>query len=95
MNNTLFRIQEDLPGKNRLGSTDATSGFVNPAPPANSDELLNTTNGLQKIARIPTPFSGACDDTTEGSDFCEYDDMVDWIAPSVLLSRMVAAGKLP
>ena len=82
-------------GKNRLGSTDASSGVANPAAPANSDELLNTTNGLQKIARVPTPFNGNCDDTAEGANFCEYDDMVDWIAPSVLLSRMVAAGKLP
>jgi hypothetical protein len=27
--------------------------------------------------------------------FCEFDDIVAWISPSILVSRMVSAGKLP
>jgi len=82
-------------GKNRLSATQASSTTAMTAAPANSDELMNATNGIQKVSRTPTPSTSACNDTTEGSSFCEFDDMVDWIAPTILLSRMVAAGKLP
>jgi type II secretory pathway pseudopilin PulG len=88
-------------GKNRFGGTDAFSGAAMPAAAANSDEFTNTSTALnannvsQKIARSPSPLNGGCDDASAGSTFCEYDDMVDWIAPTILLNRMVAAGKLP
>lgn len=82
-------------GKNQLSAFDAFSGVARAAAPANSDELLNATNGLQKITRTPTPVTAACSETAEGSPYCEFDDMVDWITPTVLLNRMVAAGKLP
>lgn len=88
-------------GKNRFGATDAFTGAALPAAAANSDELTNTSaalnaNGLsQKISRVPSPLNAGCDDGTVGSVFCEYDDMVDWIAPTVLLNRMVQAGLLP
>jgi len=89
-------------GKNQLSGIDAFTAIARPAAPATSDELLNVTVGLnatgvsQKIYRTPTPIpAGACNDTVEASNYCEFDDMVDWIAPSTLLGRMVSAGKLP
>lgn len=82
-------------GKNQRSAFDAFSGVARPAAPANTDELLNATDGIQKITRTPTPVSAACSETAEGSPYCEFDDMVDWITPTVLLNRMVSAGKLP
>lgn len=82
-------------GKNRRSAIDALTLINLAAAPANSDELLNANNGVEKVSRTPTPTMAVCNDTNEASNFCEFDDLVDWIAPSVLLSRMVQAGQLP
>ncbi|MFA5372301.1 MAG: prepilin-type N-terminal cleavage/methylation domain-containing protein [Sideroxydans sp.] len=44
------------------------------------DELENSDNNLSFVSHEFTP---------------EFDDLVGWISPGVLMSRMVAAGKLP
>lgn len=82
-------------GKNQRSAFDAFTGIARVAATANSDELLNATDGIQKITRTPTPEVTGCNETVEGSPYCEFDDIVDWITPTVLLNRMVSAGKLP
>lgn len=81
-------------GPNRMGSI-TEDGVNMPAPNANSDELINATNGTTKYSRIRTPASDTCDDGSEGVAFCEFDDIVVWLSPNILYSRMIAAGRLP
>ena len=40
--------------------------------------------------------SSGCDDNgPENTPLCEYDDLVVWLAPTILNGRMVSAGRLP
>ncbi len=83
-------------GKNGFGSR-AADGFALPFPPLeNVDEANNLDTGLAtKISRFATPSTTPCSDTNEGSAFCEFDDIVDWISPNVLKSRMISGRRLP
>lgn len=51
-----------------------------------TDETENTDNNRIFVSHVQAP-SGA----TNG----EFDDLVIWISPNILINRMVAAGKLP
>lgn len=74
----------------------STAGIAQPAPPPiNADETTNATPGAIKISRTKTPQQQPCDDTVEGSVFCEFDDQLIWIPTALLFNRMVAAGRLP
>ncbi|MBL8405203.1 MAG: type II secretion system protein [Dechloromonas sp.] len=69
-------------GRNGLGAT--TSGnTVNPAP-SGADELENTNGDVNFVWHTPTP-AGAN----------EFDDLVIWLSPNILYSRLIAAGRLP
>ena len=72
-------------GKNGYGSTNDQS-VVAAVPGANVDESTNTTNPITFVAQVPK---------VVGSPGGEYDDIVTWISPNILFSRMVAAGQLP
>lgn len=72
-------------GKNGYGSTNDQS-VVAAVPGANVDESTNTTNPIAFVAQVPK---------VVGSPGGEYDDIVTWISPNILFSRMVAAGQLP
>jgi len=52
------------------------------------DEAANLDGGTSKtfVSHTPTPSSA-----TNG----EFDDLVVWISPNILINRMVSAGKLP
>ena len=50
------------------------------------DEAANLDGNRTFVSHTPTP-SGA----TNG----EFDDLVIWVSPNILINRMVAAGKLP
>lgn len=50
------------------------------------DEAANLNNDRVFVSRVPTPSS-----VPNG----EFDDIVTWLSPNVLLNRMVAAGRLP
>lgn len=64
--------------------------------PTGIDELANATDGANKYSRPPTPTAdGSCSDSNAALPFCEFDDQLTWIATSVLMNRMVAAGRLP
>ena len=84
-------------GKNGYG-TKTGDGQSLPAPPAtNTDERTNLDDtSTTKITRFTTPsITTACSDGTEGSPYCEFDDLVIWISPNILYNRMIAAGRLP
>ena len=73
-------------GKNGFGAT-ARDGSARIAP-AGADEQTNATNpGTTFVWRVHT------DRTTAPGG--EFDDVVVWITPNILNSRMVAAGRLP
>lgn len=75
-------------GKN--GQWAYTRGQAAPTPDSSSpnvDEYANAaSNGTYFVSRTP---SGP------GADGGEFDDLVTWISPHILISRMVAANKLP
>jgi type II secretory pathway pseudopilin PulG len=85
-NTAIFLTGSALPGSGvpaviySLGKNAATGG-IGPG-----DEAANLDNDPVFISHEPRP-SGA----TGG----EFDDIVTWISPSILYSRMVQAGQLP
>jgi prepilin-type N-terminal cleavage/methylation domain-containing protein len=83
-------------GKNGYGGY-LTSGTPMSDPPASHvDETTNKPTGSPTfIAREGSEASDNCSDTVAGSQFCEFDDVVIWIPYTTLLSKTVAAGKLP
>jgi prepilin-type N-terminal cleavage/methylation domain-containing protein len=78
-------IAENVPavfishGKNGYGAY-IVNGSQLPSAGAGADELENSDNNLSLVNHEFSP---------------EFDDLVGWISPGVLMSRMVAAGKLP
>ena len=82
-------------GKNGAGAY--TPGGVTLAAPAGADEIANATHSSAAttfFSRIPTPSRSPCSDAA-GPSFCEFDDIVVMIPSNTLITRMVAAGKLP
>jgi hypothetical protein len=93
-------------GKNGFGgyTRDGTpiSGVT-----AGSDEYVNGTGGTTAVATTPQSFvffyrgytqppsDGTCNDSAGTDDYCEFDDLVSWMSPTLLVSKMVSAGKLP
>jgi len=61
------------------GKNGATGG-------AGNDEAANLDGNRTFVSHVPAPSSA-----TNG----EFDDLVTWISPNVLVNRMVAAGQLP
>lgn len=63
-----------------------SSGRNGGLPPAGADELANTDNNSTFVSHAPTPA-----DAPQG----EFDDIVIWLSPNILYSRMISANKLP
>lgn len=83
-------------GKNGRGGT-SNSGIAQPAPVAGTDEAANANPAGTTvfISRTLTSSQNPCSDTAAGQPFCEFDDIITWVSPSVLINRLVAAGQLP
>jgi prepilin-type N-terminal cleavage/methylation domain-containing protein len=92
-------------GKNGLGAFQSNgvrltgSGGADEA--ANSSGTVTATPGsgynylsFSFYSRNATPSAAGCSDTS-GTVFCEFDDIVAMIPSSILVTRMVSAGKLP
>jgi len=82
-------------GKNGKGAYMPTGATL--AAPTGGDESANATHTgavTTFYSRNPTPSNSPCSDAGAGG-FCEFDDIVVMISSNVLMSRMVAAGKLP
>jgi prepilin-type N-terminal cleavage/methylation domain-containing protein len=93
-------IANDVPavvlshGRNGAGAT-SSEGAQRPAPDG-GDEKENSDGDETYVARgYSRGTSGCADDDNEGTPLCEFDDLVVWIAPTILNARMVAAGRLP
>lgn len=71
-------------GKNGFGAVNS-SGGNNPAP-TGTDELENTDSDNDFVFHTPTPDTAASG---------EFDDMLVWISTPLLVSRMIAASRLP
>lgn len=74
-------------GSNGFGAKNTTQASPSNDMPAPTgvDELENTDLDAVFVSHTPTPQGSAN----------EFDDIVAWISPNILFSRMVAAGKLP
>ena len=82
-------------GRNGFGAT-ATSGIQRPAPSTGTDEAENTNGDMTFYSRIYTGEGATCaDGANEAIPRCAFDDIVKWISPTVLINRMVTAGRLP
>jgi hypothetical protein len=83
-------------GKNGYGGY-TSPGIQFAAPPAgNADEITNATAASTTFhSRELSQQTSACSDTTANTPFCEFDDQVAYIPASLLVMRMVSAGKLP
>lgn len=76
-------------GKNGyLGTTEGNTVIANPSV-TNIDEQTNApaSVGTLFVSKVITE-----DTAATGGD---YDDLVTWLSPNILFSRMVAAGRLP
>ncbi len=97
-------------GKNGFGAWQTNGTRLNPIP-AGNDEAANVNGNTTAIpsggytnwafySRPRTPAVAGCVDpapppATNGAPPCEFDDIVVMISTSALISRMVAAGRLP
>jgi type II secretory pathway pseudopilin PulG len=72
-------------GKNGFGARNSITNTNNPAP-VSTDELENTDGDRFFVSH---------QQSAAGAGAGEFDDVVTWLSRSVLLNRMVAAGKLP
>jgi prepilin-type N-terminal cleavage/methylation domain-containing protein len=85
-------------GKNGKGAYTPAGSTL--AAPTGADELANATHTIGPAgvttfySRTPTTSTSPCSDAGPGA-FCEFDDIVVMISSNVLMSRMIAAGKLP
>lgn len=84
-------------GRNGYGAYTSSGQLYGVLPATTTDEYGNTptaaTSTFYSREQSPQP-SGSCSDTAAGV-FCEFDDLVAYIPVSVLVTRMVAAGRLP
>ena len=85
-------------GKNGYGAYTSGGTLYSAPPVANVDETANATSAStifnsREQSPEPPP-TVTCSDTAAGN-FCEYDDLVAYIPVSLLVTRMVSAGKLP
>ncbi len=75
-------------GTNGFGAKNlnATSPANQEPAPTGADELINATEDDKKfVSHTPTPQGSAN----------EFDDLVTWISPKVLINRMIVAERLP
>ena len=97
-------------GKNGFGAWQTTGIRLSPIPISN-DEAANINGNMSATpfvgsynqqtfySRTRTPAAAGCVDpapgTTNAAPDCEFDDIVLMISSSALITRMVAAGRLP
>jgi len=82
-------------GPNGLGGVDVAGRPVAPGTPPWDDERRNLDRDAVFLARDRTPGAPGCRDSSGGAPLCEFDDLVAWISPHILLGRLVSAGQLP
>ncbi len=74
-------------GPNGYGATNR-QGIAQPiVPSTNRDEAINASSAKIFVDRVAT--------TNNAAPGGGFDDLINWISPNVLFSRMIAAGRLP
>jgi prepilin-type N-terminal cleavage/methylation domain-containing protein len=84
-------------GKNALGATTST-GTVLTATTAGTDEVENddaNTDANFYSRTFSEGAAGCTDDADEANVLCQFDDIVMWISPNILMNRMVKSEVLP
>ena len=82
-------------GKNGYGAYTSSGTQISPSTSGVDEPANSTATATTFYSREQSPQpSGSCSDTAAGV-FCEFDDLVAYIPMSVLVTRMVAAGRLP
>ncbi|MEO1924931.1 MAG: hypothetical protein ABGY08_02940, partial [Gammaproteobacteria bacterium] len=84
-------------GRNTLGATTILGATLT-ATTAGTDEVENDDANTDQIFYSRTFSNGgtSCtDDTDETKLLCQFDDIVMWISPNILMNRMVKAERLP
>jgi prepilin-type N-terminal cleavage/methylation domain-containing protein len=84
-------------GKNALGATTST-GTVLTATTAGTDEAENddaNTDANFYSRTFSEGAAGCTDDADEANVLCQFDDIVMWISPNILMNRMVKSEVLP
>lgn len=72
------------------------SGATRVAPGRNGDERANADGDRIFYARQYAAARPACaDDERESQPLCEFDDLLRWLAPTILNDRLISAGRLP
>ena len=98
-------------GKNGFGGWQTNGTQRQPIPPAGTDENANAFGTMQATptggylnrafwSRTPTRPTAGCADPIPGAPLntapaCEFDDIAVTISSNALITRMVAAGRLP
>jgi prepilin-type N-terminal cleavage/methylation domain-containing protein len=79
-------ISDGSNGFGAINTIQATPTNKQPAPPATAlDETENTNGNVTFVSHVPTQ-SGSVN---------EFDDLLVWISPKILINRMVIVGRLP
>ncbi|MEQ8662273.1 MAG: prepilin-type N-terminal cleavage/methylation domain-containing protein [Gammaproteobacteria bacterium] len=82
-------------GANGHGAWHAP-GVRAPLPPGHLDEAANAGAGDTVYARDYAGLRAPCHDDGHGAPApCGFDDLLRWVAPTILAARLVAAGRLP
>ena len=83
-------------GKNGYGAYTPDGTQFGVLPANTYDEYFNTPAAASTTfyTREQSPQTSPCSDTAAGN-FCEFDDLVAYVPGSLLITRMVSAGKLP
>jgi prepilin-type N-terminal cleavage/methylation domain-containing protein len=97
-----FELADALPavvvshGANGHGATAQDGTARGLIPGRNRDEQENADGDGVFFMRVYAADQPACaDDSNELTVLCEFDDMLRWLSPTILSSRMVSAGQLP
>jgi hypothetical protein len=72
-------------GRNGYGAINALTDTANPTS-TSADEAANSDGDKDLVYRTRS---------AAGSTAGEFDDVVTWLSRSILMGRMIAAGKLP
>lgn len=95
-------------GRNGYGAWQSNGQQISGVA-SGTDESLNTTTGNTQglpqsgynyqsslfYSRDQTPYASSCSETATNQVFCEFDDIVTFLTPNNLVSKMVSAGRLP
>lgn len=77
-------LSHGLNGFGAINTIQATPANLMDSP-TGTDEINNTNGDMEFVSQVPTPKGSAN----------EFDDMLIWISPKVLINRMIIAGRLP